>query len=233
MGDAVDRVPTGIIGFDNLCQGGFVRNSSNVIVGGPGSGKTTFLLQFLWNGANKFNENGLYCSFEPDIVDTVQDAMTHGWNFSKLNEENRIKFLKFSPHTSLEDLKSELTKVVSKFDIKRVCFDPVSVLTLNSENQGKIREIIFEIASLMKRMKVTSLLADETIDDHNMYSERRSWSQTDVLRFLTDGVVFFFDVGVQDVSDRSLQISKMRRTNHERKLTGMNIRDNGIEVVGV
>jgi KaiC/GvpD/RAD55 family RecA-like ATPase len=78
VGDVTDRCPTGIMGFDKICHGGFVRNSDNLIVGGPGSGKTTFLLQFLWNGASQFGENGLYCSFEPDIVDTLNDAMAHG-----------------------------------------------------------------------------------------------------------------------------------------------------------
>ena len=28
----IDRCPTGIEGFDKLCQGGFVRNSDNLIV---------------------------------------------------------------------------------------------------------------------------------------------------------------------------------------------------------
>ena len=59
MVGVIDRCPTGIVGFDKICQGGFVRNSDNLIVGGPGSGKSTFLLQFLWNGVSQFNENGL------------------------------------------------------------------------------------------------------------------------------------------------------------------------------
>ena len=98
----IDRCPTGIEGFDKICQGGFVRNSDNVIVGGPGSGKTTFLLQFLWNGVTKFNENGLYCSFEPDILETVKDGSSYGWDFSKLAEQGKIKFLKFSSCPSSE-----------------------------------------------------------------------------------------------------------------------------------
>jgi len=55
----MEKCPTGIEGFDSLCNGGFIRNSSNVIVGGPGSGKTTFMLQFLYNGITKKQENGL------------------------------------------------------------------------------------------------------------------------------------------------------------------------------
>ena len=108
-GVMVDRCATGIPGFDNICQGGLVRNSSNVLIGGPGSGKTTFMLQFLWNGATKYNENGLYCSFEQDILETLKDGMSYGWDFTKLNEQDRVKFLKFSPQTSVQELTTELT----------------------------------------------------------------------------------------------------------------------------
>ena len=38
-----NRCPTGIPGFDVLCQGGFYKNSINAILGGPGAGKTTLV----------------------------------------------------------------------------------------------------------------------------------------------------------------------------------------------
>jgi circadian clock protein KaiC len=150
--EVVDRCPTGIQGFDDLCQGGFVRNSDNLIVGGPGSGKSTFLLQFLYKGITQYDENGLYCSFEPDIVDTLNDAMAYGWDFSKLSSEGKIKFMRFSPETSVDELKKELTKMIAQNDIKRICFDPISVFALTLSNQGKIRQKIFELSSLMKKL---------------------------------------------------------------------------------
>ncbi len=230
-GDFTDRCPTGIEGFDAICQGGLVRNSSNVLIGGAGAGKTTFLLQFLWNGVTMFNENGLYCSFEPDIVETLKDAMSFKWDFTKLNELERVKFLKFSPRTKFSDLKSELTKMVTKHQIRRICFDPVSVLTLNEENQGKLRDIIFDLTALMKRMGVTSILADESIEDTILYREKTSWSDTDILKFLADGVIIFHQSAFSEEADRSLQITKMRRTNHLRLPVGMRIDESGIDVM--
>ena len=228
----MDRCPTGIVGFDRLCQGGFIRNSDNLIVGGPGSGKSTFLLQFLWNGATKFSENGLYCSFEPDIVDTLNDAMAYGWDFSKLSSEGKIKFMRFSPQTSIEELKSELTKIISKNSIKRVVFDPISVLALNFSDEGKIRQTIFELSSLMKRFKVTTVMADETIESEgieNIYGHELM--KTDILRFLSDSVTLFYESGIAGVGDRGVRISKMRRTSHFRKAVGMRITQKGIEII--
>ncbi len=232
MEGMVDRCSTGIGGFDKLCQGGFVRNSDNLIVGGPGSGKSTFLLQFLWNGAVQYGENGLYCSFEPDIVDTLSDAMAYGWDFSKLSGEGRIKFMRFAPQTSIEDLKSELTRVIARNNIKRICFDPISVLALNLSEEGKIRQTIFDLSSLMKRLKVTTVFVDESLEEGGMnIVGNGDWTKTDILRFLSDSVSVFYESGITGVSDRAVRIAKMRRTAHERKAVGMNISSKGIEVL--
>lgn len=231
-GEVLDRCPTGIIGFDKMCQGGFIRNSDNLIVGGPGSGKSTFMLQFLWNGATKFGENGLYCSFEPDIIETLSDAMAYGWDFSKLSSEGRMKFMRFSPQTSVEELKSELTSIISRNNIKRICFDPISVLALNLSDQGKIRQTIFELSSLMKRLKVTTILADESLEGDIMQnSVQGEWTKTDILRFLSDSVTIFYEAGIAGVGDRAVRIAKMRRTLHNRKAVGMRIGSKGVEVI--
>ena len=230
MAEVMDRCPTGIKGFDKLSKGGFIRNSDNLIVGGPGSGKSTFLLQFLWNGVTKFNENGLYCSFEPDIVETLDDSMSYGWDFSKLSEDGRIKFMRFSPGTDIDSLKSELTKIISKNDIKRICFDPISVLALNQESDGTMRQKIFDISSLMKRLKVTTLFADESLENEGIEnSSYGDWTRTDILKFLSDSVTLFYDFEIENGWDRSIRIAKMRRTNHLRKPIGMKITDSGIQ----
>lgn len=231
MAEVMDRCPTGIVGFDKICQGGFVRDSDNLIVGGPGSGKSTFLLQFLWNGASQFNENGLYCSFEPDIIDTLNDAMSYGWDFSRLSSEGKIKFMRFAPQTSMEELKTELTRMVSQNDIKRICFDQISVLALNSSDSGKMRQTIFELSSLMKRFKVTTVFADESLEEGIWASTEGEWSKTDILRFLSDSVSVFYESPIAGRGDRAVRIAKMRRTKHERKAVGMMITDKGINVL--
>ncbi len=230
--EVADRCPTGIVGFDRACQGGFVRNSDNLIVGGPGSGKSTFLMQFLWNGAVQFGENGLYCSFEPDIVETLNDSMSFGWDFSKLSGEGKIKFMRFAPQTSIEELKAELMKIIAQNNIKRVCFDPISVLALNLSDQGQIRQTIFDLSSLMKRLKVTTVFVDESLEGEGIHTQNiGDWTKTDILRFLSDSVTLLYESGVAGVGDRAFRIAKMRRTAHERKAIGMSITSKGIEMV--
>jgi KaiC/GvpD/RAD55 family RecA-like ATPase len=130
-------------------------------------------------------------------------------------------------------LKKELTKMIAQNDIKRICFDPISVLAMNYNDQGKIRQTIFELSSMMKRFKVTTVFADESLEGDIGTAKEGDWTKTDILRFLSDSVTIFYETGIAGVGDRAVRISKMRRTNHERRPIGMEIRDNGLEIARV
>ncbi|MEM0350810.1 MAG: ATPase domain-containing protein, partial [Archaeoglobaceae archaeon] len=60
----LERVPTGIPGFDELCEGGLLRNRSYLVSGPSGSGKTVFAMQFLVNGIEMFDEPGIFVATE-------------------------------------------------------------------------------------------------------------------------------------------------------------------------
>ena len=74
----IKRVPTGIAEFDDLIKGGFKKTSINLIAGKAGTGKTVFAMQFLYNGVTKFNENGLYITFEEKKKKTYKDMLEFG-----------------------------------------------------------------------------------------------------------------------------------------------------------
>ena len=72
------RVKTGIKGFDELIEGGFPKNSSILVCGGPGCGKTIFASEFIYNGAKKYNEKGMYVSFEQNSDSIKNQARQFG-----------------------------------------------------------------------------------------------------------------------------------------------------------
>lgn len=227
----VDRCPSGVPGFDEISEGGFVRGSLNAILGDAGAGKTIFLLSFLHNGATQHKENGIYISFEPDVVDLFKDAQRFGWDFQKLDNEGRCKFFKISPHTQAAEIKRELTKLIAKYDIKRVCFDPIGLFQAGEESGSKIRLEIFDLMSLLKRLNVTVLLADENPNGGENAPGSSSDQKSQFTRFLADGLVDIFSSGLGGVSDRAVRISKMRRTNHARGPVPMKISDDGMNIM--
>jgi len=231
MAIPIERCPTGIGGFDKLCQGGLVRNNVSTVVGGPGSGKTVFLLQFLWNGLQQ-GENGIYVSLESDLADVIQDAYAFGWDFSKYDAEGKCKFLRFSPTTAEREMEKMLMEAIAKYDVKRVCFDPVSVFAMALEKESAVRQAIYNLCSLLKRLKVTVLLSEEVHGEASMdISAGEKLSRYGVVEFLVDGVITLHSIGLGGATDRAIRIVKMRRTNHVRGPVPMQITDNGVVIL--
>jgi KaiC/GvpD/RAD55 family RecA-like ATPase len=138
--------------------------------------------------------------------------------------------MRFAPQTEVDELKKELRKVIVKNNVRRICFDPISVLALNLNDSGKIRKTIYDLSSLMKRMNVTTLFVDESLEENFLGVNNGDWTKTDILRFLSDSVTVFYEFGAAGVGDRALRIAKMRRTKHKRNAVEMRITENGIEV---
>src|SRR3989338_6347757 len=95
------RIRTGVPGIDHLTEGGFERNSSVLVMGGGGCGKSIFATQFLVEGA-KSNETGIYISFEERKERFFKHMSRFNWNLNKLEEQGRFIFLRYSPERSEE-----------------------------------------------------------------------------------------------------------------------------------
>ncbi len=75
VSEVIDRCPTGIAGFDDLCKGGFVRNSDNLIVGGPGYTKDFFV-----------EKDYLHYELKKKIIDTFDVGYTDEYGLRELVE---------------------------------------------------------------------------------------------------------------------------------------------------
>src|SRR6266705_5761199 len=73
-----DRVSTGVKGLDELLGGGFPEGRSILIVGSPGSGKTTFAMQYLYNGA-LLGETGLYVTLDEHPDHVKRNLQSYDW----------------------------------------------------------------------------------------------------------------------------------------------------------
>src|SRR5688572_25949832 len=76
----LDKMPTGIRGFDEITEGGLPRGRTTLAMGGPGCGKTVFALQVLVNGAVEMGEAGLFVAFEESAKQIVANASAFGWD---------------------------------------------------------------------------------------------------------------------------------------------------------
>ena len=72
---AVELIKTGISGLDQVLKGGLRMNSSILVTGAPGTGKTIMALQFIYHGAKDYNENGIFITTEDNVDSFVESVM--------------------------------------------------------------------------------------------------------------------------------------------------------------
>ena len=86
----LQKLPTGIEGFDDVCHGGLPIGRSTLISGTSGTGKTVFSLNFLYNGIRQYNEPGILVTFEESPLDILRNAASFGWNLQEMVEQDKL-----------------------------------------------------------------------------------------------------------------------------------------------
>jgi circadian clock protein KaiC len=91
------RIKTGILGLDEVLEGGLPRNYVHTVVGPPGAGKTIMGAQFLYRGATQYAENGIYASLEEPTHSFANTMMRFNWNMFDLESQGKLVLVDASP----------------------------------------------------------------------------------------------------------------------------------------
>jgi len=234
----IKRTPTGIPGLDELIEGGFIENDSILIAGSTGTGKTTFALQFLYYGAKELDEPGIYVTFEEMPQTVRQDMYRYGWDFEKLEKNNKLAFLDAcSTRTGVktdekyvlsgigfEEMITEIAKIVGEIDARRLVLDSLTTWTMQYKYEWEIRKEILRLVSFLKELGVTSLLLTEMPEGSNQISKYG------IEEFVARGVIVLYYRRSGIEMRRYLLVRKMRGTKHASKFYAMDITDTGIQV---
>src|SRR5476651_1166682 len=84
------KCPTGIKGFDEITEGGLPKNRTTLVCGSAGSGKTLLGIDFLINGANYYNEPGIFMSFEETEDEIYKDVASLNLDLRGLVSQKKI-----------------------------------------------------------------------------------------------------------------------------------------------
>ena len=224
-----DRVQTYIPGFDKLIQGGILRNSVNLISGGPGTGKSIFCMQFLYNGIKYAKEKGLYISFEESIEDLKTDAQTFGWNFDKLEKENKVKFIYLYPY-EITNFQSKLISEITRLNAERIVIDSTSAFGMALEGDYEVRKELYALSAQLKKLNCTTFITSEIVGEVSIdHPSAGGMSRFGVEEFIADSVMTMHYTGGAD--DRAIRIVKMRRTNHQKGPLLLKITPQGIKII--
>jgi len=225
----IPRLDLGIEGLDNMIQGGVPLRHLIVIVGGAGTGKTTFGLQFLQHGLEKEDtDKGVFITLEQTYDAIMATADERGWEFRRHEEEGNLAVIDLDPiemANSLDNIRGELPELIEDFDADRFVLDSVSLLEMMYDEVAKRRTEVFDFTQSLKQAGVTTVLTSEANDD-NPYASRHG-----IIEYLTDAVFLLRYVRSETQEARlAVEIQKIRNANHSRETKPYEITLDGIDV---
>ncbi len=221
-----DRIPTSIPNFDSLIEGGFEKASTNLVVGGPGSGKTIFATQFLVNGM-QCGENCLYVTFEERKSEFYHNMQRFGWDLAAYEKKGFFTFLEYTPtkvQLMLEEGGGIIESIILKKKITRIVIDSITSFVLLFENELSKREASLKLFNMISSWNATSLLTFET----NPAEKEKVDTRT--MEFESDSIIMFYFVRSKTQRERYLEVLKMRGTKHSKKIYQFDITPKGVSV---
>jgi len=225
----IPRLDIGVEGLDNMIQDGVPQRHLIVIIGGAGTGKTTFGLQYLYHGLQKEDtDRGVFITLEQTYDDIMDTANERGWEFDRHEAEGNLAVIDLDPvemANSLDNIRGELPELIEDFDADRFVLDSVSLLEMMYDDVSKRRTEVFDFTQSLKDAGVTTVFTSEANDD-NPYASRHG-----IIEYLTDAVVLLRYVRSETQETRlAVEIQKIRNANHSRETKPYEITMDGISV---
>lgn len=166
---------TGIVGLDDVLNGGLPRERIYLIQGQPGAGKTTLALQFLLCGVAA-GERCLYITLSETAEEIRAVADSHGWNLDGLTllelsalEQTQMleqqNTLFEASEVELQETTRRLLDHVEKVQAERVVLDSLSELRLMAQASLRYRRQILGLKQHFNAQQCMVLLLDDLSGD--------------------------------------------------------------------
>ncbi|WP_051359664.1 circadian clock protein KaiC [Adhaeribacter aquaticus] len=219
-----ERLYSGLPKLDDMCGGGFFKNSIVLVSGATGTGKTLLVANFL-NGVKQKQERALLLAFEESKEQLFRNAKTWGMDLAQLEAEGYLKVVCLYPEvSSLEDHLINIQELVVAFKPDRVAIDSISALTRNPSERG-FQEFVVALSNFLKHEQVTSMFTATT----HMLTGDASVPEGNIAS-ITDAIILLRYVEMMGEMQRSIMVLKMRGSNHESSIRRLTINQTGMQI---
>lgn len=221
-----ERVATGIDGMDDLVEGGFPRGSLVLLAGSPGSGKTIASAQYLYYGATKLDEKGIYVSFAERRETFLKNMRRFGFDFQTLEDEDKFNFLDMMTcsESMISSALNMIVAEVSATHAKRLVIDSFSAMAQAFKKKIDARIIVHLLEKMMRTTDCTTLMLVEIPIGNTAIG-------LGIEEFVADGIVLFETINEATGIRKRAIIRKMRGTNHNMKYSSIVISNKGISLM--
>jgi KaiC/GvpD/RAD55 family RecA-like ATPase len=223
----IELTKTGIDGLDSILNGGIVKNSTTLVSGNPGAGKSILGLQYIYNGVKKFDEKGIYLSFEENQDDLREAAESIGFDkWPEFVENGDILVYDKKALLRENDFSSSLDLLLEDFqdsEYERLVLDSLAMFNLFFDDEKERRTYLLKFADILKENGLTTLMTNE---------EGSVFPKNDIglANYLTDGNIYLLQMPTESGVNRYVWVAKMRKQNIETDIFPMEISWGGITV---
>ncbi|MDY6776597.1 MAG: RAD55 family ATPase [Candidatus Nanohaloarchaea archaeon] len=232
MPGVVERESTGIDSLDEMISGGFPQNSSVLLLGPPGVGKTTFLNQFVYEGLEE-GDNVLYITLDNPPEEVKESASYFGWGFDEYSDELVFidgyswregkepdgKFAIEGP-SDLNQMNMTLADAMTELGSgqKRIVMDSVSTLVLYTDPTSAVKFLQMVGAKSKASNGTLVMTLEEGVHDQKTIS---------TLNYVADGLINM----EMEEDRRRISVKRMVKTKHSREWHDFTIdREEGISL---
>jgi len=223
----IELTKTGIDGLDDILNGGIVKNSTTLVSGNPGAGKSILGLQYIYNGVKMFDEKGIYLSFEENEDDIQAAAESIGFDdWGEYVESGEIKVFDKQVLLRENDFTSSLDLLLDDLqdeEYERLVLDSLTMFQLFFENEQEKRTYLLKFTDILRKNGLTTLMTNE---------QGAVFPETDIglENYLTDGNIYLIQTPTESGVNRYVWVAKMRKQNIETDIFPMEIEHGGIRV---
>jgi circadian clock protein KaiC len=217
MTAAIERLETGIPGFDQILQGGLPKGRSTLVAGTSGSAKTVLAAQFIAEGIRR-GEPGVFVTFEETPEDLRRNMHGFNWPIEDWEKEKKWSFVDASARGKdravivgdydFGALLARVEHAVKTVGAKRVALDSLGAVFITFTRTDTVRGELLRLTEALKEMGVTSVITVERLEDYGPIS------RFGVEEFVTDNVVILRNTLEQEKRRRTMEVLKLRGVEH-------------------
>jgi circadian clock protein KaiC len=213
------KAPTGIAGFDEISGGGLPRGRTTLLMGGPGSGKTIFSLQFLVNGARHYKEPGIFVAFEETSKRIQANAESFDWQLPELRRK-KLLFVDAQPNPDLVQagdfdlcgMLAGLAAQAGEMKARRIVFDALDIMLALLPDLAARRREIYRLHEWLLAHELTCLVTLKAAADEPSSITQQPYG---FMQFMVDCSVILNHTVVLGVSQRNLRVQKYRGSSFD------------------
>jgi circadian clock protein KaiC len=218
------RVSSGVKTLDEMCGGGFFKDSIILATGATGTGKTLLVSKFLQDGC-RIGERALLFAYEESRAQLSRNAYSWGIDFEDLEQHGLLKIICAYPESAgLEDHLQIIKSEIAEFKPSRIAIDSLSALARGVSNNA-FRQFVIGVTGFAKQEEITGFFTNTSDQFMGSHSITDSHIST-----ITDTIILLQYVEIRGEMARAINVFKMRGSWHDKGIREYVISDRGPEI---